>query len=110
MSAGTSTGANDSRASRTFIFWVERRPKSPGIMSLMLMPTSSTPCGVNISKLGLPLSVRIGRGVVQSDKNKKLQFVKKELSEKLGIQLCYETVRKILKDEMAKLGTQRASL
>ena len=35
-------------------------------------------------------------------------FIRQELSEKLGIEVCYETVRKILKEEKAKLTDRQA--
>ncbi len=41
-----------SRASTTDICCFFLRPNKPGSMSLMLSPTSSTPWGVNISRLG----------------------------------------------------------
>ena len=36
------------------------------------------------------------------------RFIRQELSEKLGIEVCYETVRKILKEEKAKLTDRQA--
>ncbi len=45
ISFSASCCSSTSRASRTASCFCLRRPKRPGIMSLRLMPTSSTPCG-----------------------------------------------------------------
>ena len=52
ISFSASSASSNRRASAIVTFWRRLRANSPGIISLRLMPTSSTPCGPIISSDG----------------------------------------------------------